>query len=172
MISLTTVPRGLDEIVATYGNPDANGDLVLDPEFVRDQLVVVDAPYPLRVAWRPEREVTRIQCHRLVAPSLVDALTEIRDYQGVEYLRDNRLDYWGGCFCFRKMVGYDALSVHSWGGSVDICPQIGRFGNLHDAETFPAFIAAAFEARGWSWGGRWRDPWKPDAMHMQACRGY
>jgi hypothetical protein len=172
MTSLSPVPRGLAEIRAAYGDPDADGDLTLDPLFPIERLVIVPAPYPMRVAWKPDRVVKNIQCNGEVADSLVEALTEIRDYKGEAYLYDNHFDYWGGCFCFRKMVGYDALSVHSWGCAVDICPQIGRFGNLNDALEFPTFIVSAFEARGWVWGGRWRAPWNPDAMHFQACRGY
>lgn len=172
MISLSPVPRGLAEIIDVYGNPDQNGDFILDPEWFRENIVKVTAPYPMRLSWRPETVIHEIQCHKSVAGSLLDALTEIRDYKGEAYLYDKHYDYWGGCFNFRQMRGYPALSVHSWGAAVDICPQIGRYGYVNDALAFPPIIVRAFEARGWSWGGRWRAPWVPDAMHFQAVFGY
>lgn len=172
MISLSPVPRGIEQIRVTYGDPDADRNVTLDPEWFRANITTVEPPYPMRVSWNPDTVVNRIQCHKAVALSLLDALKAIRDFKGEAYLYDHHYDYWGGCFNFRQMRGYPALSVHSWGCAVDVCPQLGRFGNLDDALTYPEFITMAFEVRGWRWGGRWRAPYSPDGMHFQACSGY
>jgi hypothetical protein len=172
MINLRAVPDGYDAIVGRYGDPDVDKDYILDRHFVNVRLTTMATPYPMRLSWKPAVSVKAIQCHIAVAASLVDALTEIRDYKGEGYLYDNCLDYWGGCFNFRPMRGYPALSTHSWGIAVDVCPQLGRFGNREDLISYPKFIVDAFRARGWDWGGAWPLKYHADGMHFQAARGY
>jgi hypothetical protein len=172
VISLLKVPHGLAEIVATYGDPDTNDDAQPDAQFERDQLIVVELPFPMVIPWRPADQVRRVKVHRLIAASLVDALQEVLEKVGLEELQAMKWDRWGGCYCFRQMRGYPALSVHSWGCAVDICPDLGRFGHREDIATFPHSYVFAFASRGWDWGGSWPAKWGADAMHFQACTGY
>ena len=59
------------------------------------------------------------------------------------------------------------LSCHSWGVAFDIDwhlqPYGSKTGPIYD---HPRFVAA-FESRGWVWGGRWRTP---DPHHFQRVK--
>jgi hypothetical protein len=169
---LSPVPDGLAAINALYGNPDRDGDWVLDPDFIREQLVVIPLPYQMRLSWSPGAIISRVQCHRLVAESLTAALQEVLEFVGLTELQAREWDRWGGCFEFRKMRGYAARSVHSWGCAVDLNPDCGRFGHREDIATYPIAIRDAFRRRGWDWGGAWPQKYSADAQHFQACRGY
>ena len=169
---LSPVPDGLAAINGLYGNPDQNGDGVLDPNFVREQLVVIPLPYPMRLSWNPGTVIQRVQVHRLVAISLTAALEEILEIVGLSYLQAREWDRWGGCGQWRAMRGYPARSTHSWWIAMDVCPDCGRFGHREDIATYPAVIRDAFRRRGWDWGGAWPEKYSADAMHFQACTGY
>ena len=147
-----------------YGNPDANGDSVLDREWFDANVSVFALPFPLALSWAPATTIRRFQAHRLAGERIIAALSRMAAYKGVDYLRDERLDRWGGCFNFRLMRGGSTLSAHAWGTAVDINPDIGRLGSWPDARTYPRFIIDAFEAEGFAWGGRWA---RPDAMHFE-----
>ncbi len=180
MIQIKDPPDGKAEIIARYGNPDADGDMVLDAKWYADNLIVGNLPWPMRLSWTGET-IKRVQAHRLVMDSLMDALYEVGKkfglYEagsgiGMDEVRRRNWDMWGGCFNFRRMRQYPALSVHSWGAAVDICPAIGRQGHREDIATFPQAYVNAFRSRGWDWGGAWGEQWLADAQHFQACTGY
>ena len=171
MVKLAHVPNGISEIKSYYGNPDKDSNWILDKDYYAT-LVNVKLPFPVKISWDPKTIVQNTAMHPLVVDSFVGALTDIMNFKGLQYLQDNKYDYFGGCFCFRKMVGYPALSVHSWGCAIDWCPDIGRFGSWDDQAKYPKFIAEAFMERGWDWGGNWSKKYQPDAMHFQACTGY
>jgi len=166
MKTLDYVPKGLIEIKKYYGNPDVDGDFILDTWFVGDNLSIFWFPFPMHLSWKPDHLVRRFQAHVKVGLVIIDALKEIAAYKGEGYLEDNKLNYYGGCFNFRKMRGADKLSTHSYGIAIDINPHIAPFGRPGRQ---PDFIVKAFERRGFEWGGRWR---YPDPMHFQACTGY
>lgn len=147
-----------------YGNPDADGDGILDVEWFRKNIVVFEAPFLMSLSWRPSEQTRRFQAHRLAGARIVSALSRIGAYKGLPYLHEHKLDRWGGCFNFRLIRGGNELSVHSWGAAVDYCPDLGRMGSAEDAATYPRFIVDAFEAEGFVWGGRWK---RPDAMHFE-----
>ena len=163
---LINPPKGLNEIKEQYGNPDLNGDYILDKSFPEIYLKIFDLPFPLRLSWRPGIKVSRIQAHISVGDVIRDALKEIHAYQGEEYLEENGLNLFGGTFNFRTMRGRGALSTHSWGIAIDINPHLAPLGQISRQ---PEFIIKAFESRGFEWGGHWA---RPDGMHFQACRGY
>jgi len=168
MVSLSDVPIGLEAIIRRYGNPDRDGNAVMDDSFADHHLRVYDLPYKLRLAWRPGQIVTRFRAHMDVAPVIVDALKEIGEYKGLSYLEKNKLNYWGGCWWFRlKRASSEELSTHSWGIALDLNPHIAPMGERDHKQ--PVFIVDAFLKRGFCWGGNWL---YPDAMHFQACGGY
>jgi hypothetical protein len=166
MIRLARVPNGLEEIRAAYGDPDANHDVALDLEWARANLIVVPLPYQMRLSWQPTTYVQRVQCHRLIAPALIDALQEIGRGHSPEWLHAAELDYWAGCFNFRPQRSGAQLSTHSWGIAVDVNPQLGGLG---EPPQMPDFIVDAFEVRGFEWGGRWK---RPDGQHFQGATGF
>ena len=166
---LKIVPHGINEIIETYGNPDADYDFLPDDEFLRNRTEVVSLPFPMRLSWNPDQRMSRIRVHIHVWDSMEDALEEILNYRGYDYLEENKFDYCGGVYNFRKMRAYNALSFHSWAGCIDLNPHIAPLGEKGDQ---PDFIVKAFERRNWIWGGRWSDPYRPDPMHFQTATGY
>jgi len=165
MITLNEVPDGIEEIIDAYGNPDSNGDFLLDTSWVDHNLAVFDLPFPMRLSWAPLRIARRFQAHKTVGLVMVDALREIRDYKGWQYLQDNDYDFYGGCFNFRLMRGINKLSAHAWGIAFDINPHLGPLG---EPSYQPEFVVQAFARRRFVWGGEWA---RPDGMHFQACKG-
>lgn len=165
IIKLTEVPDGRAAIVARYGDPE-------DPDFITKNMIRKAAPFTMRIAWNLDLKSNAIYGHRLVVDSMADALQEIVDYKGHQWLRERNLDLFGGVFANRKMIGYNALSTHAWGIAIDYCPNIGRLGSRADADEYPRFIVKAFTSRGFDWGGAWPAKYQPDAMHFQACTGY
>ena len=166
MITLGEVPDGLEAINAVYGCPDKDENFILDPDFFDTKIRVYKLPFPLRLSWKPHILAKYIQCHRDIGEALLDALHEIGQYKGVDWLGDKRYDYYGGCFNFRKKRGLGDLSIHSWGIAIDLNPHIAP----HRKKSHqPRFIVKAFEDRGFNWGGNWL---VPDGMHFQAVHGY
>jgi hypothetical protein len=154
-------------LLDTYGNPDANNDGILDLEWTKANLQVFDLPFPMRLSWDTSTVIKRFQAHRLAGRYIFGALQAIVGVKNLAYLRENKLDYWGGCFNFRPMRNGRALSMHAWGIAVDINPQIGRYGSHPDADVYPQFIVKAFKDEGFIWGGDWD---YPDAMHMELAQ--
>lgn len=171
MIKLSEVPHGIDDINYIYGNPDTDGDWVPDRQFYEDNIVIMPLPFPLRLAWGDHEPVRRIALHAYVVNSALDAFQEIGEYKGIEYLKENNLDLFGGGYFFRKMSSGNALSAHSWGIALDFLPHLGSMGKK---PKLPEFIVNAFKSRGWNWGGDWPNegPYPYDGMHFQACTGY
>tara|TARA_Y100000310_G_scaffold224492_1_gene226332 strand:+ start:3235 stop:3732 length:498 start_codon:yes stop_codon:yes gene_type:complete len=165
MIMIPHMPHGLGEINAYYGDPDTNRDFVMDDGWLPDHTAVYDLPFPMRT-WGG-RMTTRFRAHTEIAASIQDALREVMDRVGVEYLREHDADFWGGAWWFRKMTNQPFLSTHSWGIAVDINPHLAPYGE--DPSRQPEVLVQAFVNRGWEWGGGWLTP---DGHHWQACAGY
>jgi D-alanyl-D-alanine carboxypeptidase len=135
----------------------------------KETLTTIPAPYPLALAWKPDRQVTKVTCHRLVAQSLTRILSEILSHcETVEALRLARLHLFGGCYNYRLIGGSHRLSVHSFGAAVDFDPENNPLGRVHvdGGGMIPRTVVDIFEAEGWRWGGTFRR--RPDCMHFQA----
>lgn len=98
-----------DELERYYGPVGTN----------QTQVVV---PYPLKIAWQPDRVITKFSCHEKVADSIVRILNRVADHYG-DRIGGLGLDLWGGCLNVRKMRGGNKWSTHSWGIAVDWFPQ-------------------------------------------------
>lgn len=166
MVEIEKVPRGIEEIKAVYGDPDAGDEVNVG--WYEENITGFDAPFPMRLSWNNE-VIHGFIAHRLVGTVIVDALEEIRDKHGYNFLRDYSLDKFGGIFNYRVKKGGSELSTHAWGIAIDWCPAIGKFGSTYYAERYPKVIVDAFKKRGFTWGGDWK---RPDAMHFQACVSY
>jgi hypothetical protein len=153
-----------EDFIDRYGNPDIDGDGILDLQWFADNISIFSLPFPVVQSWMPYSKITRFQAHRLAGNRIIEAMKRVMSAKGYDYLVSNKLDRWGGCFNFRLVRGGDRLSNHSWGTSVDFNPDIGRLGNAEDAKRYPSFIIQAFEAEGFVWGGKWQ---RPDAMHFE-----
>lgn len=157
-------PHGLQQIVARFGDPL---DFV-DRKAAWEGLILAVLPLPVALpyAYGPA-VIGRIRAHREVVRLLVDALTEAADACAGDL---TRIAY-GGCYAYRAKRSRAQLSTHAWGIAVDLDPARNPMGKAWDGgdQMIPAGVVAAFEARGFEWGGRWSDP---DPQHFQACSGY
>ena len=108
-------------------------------------------------------KVKTIRCHRKVADSLFEILTEI-EHSSCAYI----LWQYAGCFNNRPMRGGKLPSLHARGAAIDLDPAPN--GN-HRAwpinATMPIQVMEAFAKRGWMSAGAF---WGRDAMHFQATK--
>jgi hypothetical protein len=168
MIKLDYVPSGIDDIKDYYGDPDPDDDMILDTDWLRANVQKFRFPVALVKSWNVAAPISLCWVHRLIGPALIDALNEIVDYKGAQYLIDSKINRWGGGFNFRFKTGSPELSTHGFGIAIDINPDIAPFGEISNQ---PDFIVEAFTKRGFFWGGEWPMPYK-DGMHFQAATDY
>ena len=158
-------PRGLDEIVATFGDifsyllPDHS----LDPRWQAELLVTMDLPFPLALSWDRFRQVERMTCHKLLQPVFRECFSEIAS-AGLQ----SRLTAFGGCFSFRPQRLGTKLSTHSWGIAIDLDPELNQQGT---SGRIDPGIVKIFRQAGFKWGGDWQGASR-DPMHFQFCTGY
>jgi len=166
MITLDYVPT-YHELNDFYGDPDtAPGEP--DPEYLSEYCTRITLPFAMKCSWSPHDPVRRIIVHRTIANALEDALKEIKDYKGPDYLAEKGYDYFGGTYNYRPTRGGSLLTTHAWCISIDLNPDLGpyrkRNGNGQWFNSQPEFITEAFLTRGFT-----TFPW--DGMHFQACQG-
>lgn len=102
-----------DQIITKYGKPG-------DP----DNLTVITLPYPMRIAWDLGHNVTRIQCHKLIATNLLNVFNDLLTHYGFVELQRLEIDLFGGCVNVRLMRGSKTKwSRHSWGVAIDLMPD-------------------------------------------------
>lgn len=151
-----------------YGNPRGkNGSSSVAWE--KANLTLVRPPFRTTFAGDP---IKGVRVHKKCADSLFCVFAKIWELSGHD---QKKIDAWGvsiygGAYNFRVMRGGSSLSMHSWGCAIDLDPARNGFhdqhGHFHDS-SIP--IVAAFEAEGWTWGGRWEGR-SCDPMHFQAAR--
>lgn len=99
-----------DSMVSFYGEVGTNQ-------------VVMELPYPMKLAWNNETEITKISCHRKCKDAFYNIFKKTLDHYGLERIQELRLDQFGGCLNVRKMRGGDSWSKHAWGCAIDIDPE-------------------------------------------------
>lgn len=82
---------------------------------------LVTSPYPLKIAWKTDKAITKFSCHEKVADSIVRVLTRVVDHYGDD-ISNLGLDLFGGCLNVRKMRGGTKWSTHAWGIAIDWDP--------------------------------------------------
>ncbi|WP_375261871.1 M15 family metallopeptidase [Palleronia sp.] len=152
-----------DECATYYGAP---GSAALEA-----QLTYVRTPFPMRLDWALDTEVTRIRVHEKCAPALEAALTELCDEYGIGRIRRLGLDRFAGSYVPRRMRGGSSWSMHAYGCAIDIyaapnalrmrCPQA-----LFCGEEYQDALDI-MERHGWLPAVRL---WGADAMHFQMAR--
>lgn len=100
-----------EQIIAKYGKPGPSN------------LVVINLPYPMRISWDKAHTVSKIQCHKLVAPNFQAVFGELLGIYGLPKLQELGIDLYGGCYNFRQMRGGTEWSRHSWGIAIDLDPE-------------------------------------------------
>ncbi len=156
-------PCGFQGICRVFGFIEGyvRDDGTLDPSWEEEMLGYARIPFYLPLSWAPEKKITRIRCHRLLAP-----VFEVLFQELVEGGLRPLVRTYGGCFCFRRMRGGGHLSTHSWGIAIDLNPDTNRLGTPGD---MAPELVELFENFGFTWGGTFS---RPDPMHFQFCSGY
>lgn len=114
------------QIISKYGNP---GDT--------SNLIKLDLPFPMRLAWDTHIVVDKIQCHRLIAAPLRLVLEEILAHYGFAEIQRLGIDLYGGCYNYRLMRGSKTLwSHHSWAIALDLDPERNRLKETHKTARF------------------------------------
>jgi hypothetical protein len=168
-----------------YGDP-RGGDHA-NRHWESENLVYVDCPYLLwyELSTGKRVRVPRVYVHHKVAASLLNVFASVHaaydhmahdanpDHaasvaeQEAQTLMDAAgVSNFSGAFNFRLMRNGHSLSMHSYGIALDFDAEHNPFGYPGRFKASSPLVMA-FEAEGWTWGGRWR---KPDAMHFQAAR--
>lgn len=99
------------QITAKYGQP---GDV--------DNLVTLNFPYPMRIAWDVKISITKTQCHKLVHDNFKAVTDDLLAHYGLPELQRLGIDLFGGLYNFRKMRGGNKWSRHSWAIAWDLDP--------------------------------------------------
>lgn len=160
-----TPPKGLEEIVATFGNPldYIRSDGKLDPQWEADCLTTVSSPFPMLLSWDHSKYTRDFSCHKLLVEVFADAFANIQT-EGLHAT----LTSFGGCFAFRQQRTGAKLSAHSWGIAIDLNSETNQQGSTGNMDIR---LIALFRKAGFTWGGDWRGKTK-DPMHFQFCTGY
>jgi hypothetical protein len=133
--------------------------------------VMLELPFPQRIAWEPSQTISRVSCHIKCKDAFFRIWKNTLDHYGIDEIRRLRLDMFGGCLAVRKMRGGSAWSMHSWGIAWDVDPDRNqlkwttKLATLDDPpyQKFWEFV----EAEGGQSLGRLRDY---DWMHFQFAR--
>jgi hypothetical protein len=160
----------MPELLRGYGDPAPfiNADGTISPRWELEILQVIVLPAPIQLAWMPPGLgdypwITKIRCNRNVAAELLEVYQAI--HGGGLW---PRLGRFGGCYAWRRQRGAaHILSMHAWGLAVDHGSDVDPQGDMTiDTDSR---VVQVFEARGWTWGGRFKGS-RVDAMHHQYGR--
>jgi hypothetical protein len=156
-----------------YGDPDPNGDGVPDRGWESGNLARVIPPWRMCLAWDTTKVPKYILIHERCAQSLERVLNKIWDEVGRSQDQIDRLglDRYGGAYNFRMKRGGHSLSMHSYACAIDLDPARNPMGRPWAplAGGMSMLAVSAFEAEGWTFGGRWQHG-ECDPMHFQAAR--
>lgn len=154
-----------DALTDYYGTPGGSFDAPDPP------LTSIDLPYPHRLSWDRRQVVRRVRCHERVADSLTRVLTRVKDFYGMDDIKELRLDVFGGCFNPRRKRGGSSWSTHAWGVALDYDPERNQLKWGRDRAAFanPEYRPwwSFWEEEGWISLGRTQNF---DWMHVQAAR--
>jgi hypothetical protein len=160
--SYPIVPKGRDDLIATFGDLSA-------PQFEVESIVVFDLPHPMIYPGLSTGAVVvkKSRCHRLMLPVFLAVLNDLQQY--ADLLKEDR-DYisYGGIYVRRPIRGQPLHpSTHSWGVSIDIEPVQFPLGSQ---KQMPQPVVALFEQYGFVDGGKFKS--RRDPQHFQYCLNY
>lgn len=102
----------LETVKKIYGEPGTESNLM-----------IINLPYPMKLAWDLKTQVTRMRCHKLIARKLQLVFGDILEHYGRDKITELEIDIFGGCYEFRRIRGGNSTSMHSWGIAVDLLPD-------------------------------------------------
>ena len=167
-----TWPRDTPDALSDfYGEIELGASGLPTAAWEQRTLVSIVPPYQMVLAWNTAQPVRSIRCHRLVADSLLRALSAIAAaFPTSGARRGAGVDLLGGVYNYRPVSGAARLSVHGYGAAIDLDPvRNPRLRAWNPATGIPRAAIDAFKAEGWTWGGDWIR--QPDAMHFEATAG-
>ena len=165
----------LDEVIAIKGK-DA-------PEEITRQLALVELPF---VDFNGISRTGRMVLHKEFVEEIRDIFTKIKEVGfPIESIAPARRSRPKGptnntsSFNYRKIIGTDTLSQHSFGRAIDINPALNPFFSRHGIVpagasydetrlgtlTEDSFPVRIFESYGWEWLGRKKT--HKDYMHFE-----
>lgn len=115
------------QAIAKYGTPNQTGE---------GYLVMIDLPYPMRLAWDKNTSVKRLSCHKLIADKLKKVFEDILTHYGHEKIKELGIDLFGGCFNYRAMRGGSEWSKHAFGIAVDLDPERNKLKETSNTARF------------------------------------
>lgn len=125
----------------------------------------------MKIAWEPEKVITKFTCHAKVSESLLRVLTNVKNTYGMQRIQSLGLDMWGGCLNVRQMRGGTKWSTHAWGIALDWDPGRNRLRwdkyKAQFAQPDYGMWWKHWEDEGWVSLGRERNY---DWMHVQAAK--
>ena len=130
-------------------------------------------PYPMTFSWGGE--VTKIGCHKLVALPIQNALTELLETYGIDWIKLRGLDIYAGCYNPRKSRGGNYISDHSWAIAFDFAPDRKGNGNKEhwrsssegrNGVAMPNKVVAIFRKHGFQVGFQVSPGVRRDMMHV------
>jgi len=192
------IPKGLDGLNKAYGVP-YDSRTQLNPTWRAANIVSMELPYLMRLAWDPETKVSKIAIHRdcvtdltkilaevwhecridakksTTAPEGLSArdLTKFWDEQTYKVVGRYGLDLYGGAFNFRKKRGtkwWGARALSTHSWGCAIDIDPEHNGMGNANYRMPAWVIQIFEKYGWVAGARWKGK-GVDAMHFQRATG-
>ena len=147
----------------------AEFDLFYGPK--GSNLVRIDLPYSMKLAWDTTVTVNSFSCHAKVHDSMLRVLTAVLNHYGITEIRRLKLDLFGGCYNQRQIRGGTKWSMHSWGIAVDFDPARNKLEWGRDKAAFAGQEYdkwwELWETEGWVSLGRQRNF---DWMHVQAAK--
>ena len=133
--------------------------------------VMLDLPFPMRIAWQPSQTITRVSVHGKCKEAFARVWRNTLDRYGHDEIRRLRLDMFGGCANVRKMRGSARWSMHAFACAWDVDPDRNqlRWSRAQAALDDPAYAPFwdIVYAEGGLSLGRERDY---DWMHFQFTR--
>lgn len=146
-----------------YGNPRAGS------AWENANLVPFVPPWQM-IDEDSKRPVHTFKVHKKVQGSLARVLLSVWSFYGRSQatIESHHMHLFSGSYVFRNIRGGNRLSMHSYGIAIDIAAGLNELGAPYNPiRGLPMPLIEAFEAEGWTWGGRWHG--RPDAMHFQAA---
>lgn len=83
-------------------------------------LVNITPPYQLYYEGVP---VKTIRVHKLVANTVLSALSEVLDHYGPERIHELGLDDYSGAYNYRSTASGKSVSMHAWGIAIDFAAE-------------------------------------------------
>ncbi len=82
----------------------------------------ISLPYPMKLAWEPSKEITRIRIHQKCAEDFSNFFNDIFQYYSLDKVKEYGLDMFGGSYNNRAIRGGSRASTHAFACAVDINP--------------------------------------------------